>query len=57
MQEMIQKLIKNVEVSTIHRLQSSDELSDKMREVELIDEQRVIVNSILSKFGDDSKPE
>lgn len=37
MQDMIQKLIKNVENSTILRMQSSNELSDKMREVDLID--------------------
>lgn len=56
MQDMIQKLIKNVESITVLRFHSSNDLSDKIREVDLIDEQRAIVNSILSKCDED-KPE
>jgi hypothetical protein len=52
---MLQKLIKNVENVTFLRMQSSSDLSDKMKEVDLIDEQRAIVNGILSKFEDESK--
>lgn len=55
MQEMIQKLIKNVENVTVLRCNSSNDLSDKMKEIDLIDEQRAIVNSILSKFDDEAK--
>lgn len=52
---MIQKLIKNVENVTVLRCNSSNDLSDKMKEIDLIDEQRAIVNSILSKFDDEAK--
>jgi hypothetical protein len=55
MQEALQKLIKNVENITMHRFHTSTEICDKMRELDLIDEQRVIVNSILSRFDDDNK--
>jgi hypothetical protein len=37
MQDMIQKLIKNVEMITALRLQSSNDLSDKVKEIDLID--------------------
>lgn len=57
MQEILVKLIKNVENVTLLRLQSSNDLCDKMKEVELIDEQRAIINNILSRCEDDSKSE
>jgi hypothetical protein len=37
MQEMIQKLIKNVENITVLRLHTSNDLTDKMKEIDLID--------------------
>lgn len=37
MQEMIQKLIKNVENITVLRLKTSNDLTDKMKEIDLID--------------------
>lgn len=49
MQEILVKLIKNVESVALLRLQSSNDLCDKMKEVELIDEQRAIINNILSR--------
>lgn len=54
---MLQKLIKNVENVTIVRMNSSVELNDKMKEIDLIDEQRAIINTILSKCEDDIKLE
>ena len=49
MQEFIQKLIKNVETLTILRCKESGQLTSKMREIELIEEQSKIVSSMLHK--------
>jgi len=48
-QELIHKLISNVETLTTIRCHGSSLLEDRMKEIDLIEEQRNIVHDILGK--------
>jgi predicted DNA-binding protein len=51
MQDFIENLIKNVEALTEIRCGDSKELSAKIREIELIEEQRKLIGSVLGQFN------
>lgn len=49
MQSFIQKLIKNVEALTTARLKQTGDLSTKMLEVDLMEEQHKLIGAMLLK--------
>lgn len=55
MQDFIENLIRNVEALTVIRCGDSNELSAKMREIELIEEQRKLIGSVLGQFNEEKE--
>lgn len=56
MQELLQKLIRNVEALTVLRCAHSSELADKIKEIDLIEQQKDIVSSLLGRSQEDKAP-